>query len=87
MVLSACELGRVSVRSGEEAIGMTAAWLHAGARTVLSSPVLIADDVACEALARWHALVAGGQSPADALAEVSAAADDVVPMLSFGAGW
>ena len=37
-----------------------AAWLHAGARTVLSSPVLIADDVACEALARWHALVAAG---------------------------
>ena len=38
VVLSACELGRVSVRSGEEAIGMSAAWLHAGARTVLSSP-------------------------------------------------
>jgi hypothetical protein len=87
VVLSACELGRVSVRSGEEAIGMSAAWLHAGARTVLSSPVLIADDVACDAMARWHALVAAGTSPADALAEVSAGADDVVPMLSFGAGW
>ena len=70
VVLSACELGRVSVRSGEEAIGMSAAWLHAGARTVLSSPVLIADDVACEAMARWHALVARGAAPADALAEV-----------------
>lgn len=87
VVLSACELGRVSVRSGEEAIGMSAAWLHAGARTVLSSPVLIADDVACETLARWHALVARGAAPADALAEVSASADDVVPLLSFGAGW
>jgi tetratricopeptide (TPR) repeat protein len=87
VVLSACELGRVSVRSGEEAIGMSAAWLHAGARTVLSSPVLIADDVACETLARWHGLVAGGAAPADALAEVSATADDVVPLLSFGAGW
>lgn len=87
VVLSACELGRVSVRYGEEAIGMSAAWLHAGARTVLSSPVLIADDVACEALAAWHALVAAGSSPADALAEASAGADDVVPLLSFGAGW
>ncbi|MEO7351359.1 MAG: CHAT domain-containing protein [Marmoricola sp.] len=87
VVLSACELGRVSVRSGEEAIGMSAAWLHAGARTVLSSPVLIADDVACETLARWHALVAHGSAPADALAEVAASADDVVPLLSFGAGW
>jgi hypothetical protein len=87
VVLSACELGRVSVRSGEEAIGMSAAWLHAGARTVLSSPVLIADDVACETLARWHGLVARGSAPADALAAVCAAADDVVPLLSFGAGW
>jgi len=87
VVLSACELGRVSVRSGEEAIGMSAAWLHAGARTVLSSPVLIADDVACDAMARWHVLVAAGTPPADALAQVAAEADDVVPMLSFGAGW
>ena len=87
VVLSACELGRVSVRSGEEAIGMSAAWLHAGARTVLSSPVLIADDVACEALARWHALVAAGAAPADALATLTATADDVVPVLCFGAGW
>jgi CHAT domain len=87
VVLSACELGRASVRSGDESVGMTAAWLHAGARTVLSSPVVIADDVACETLARWHALVAQGESPADALAEVSATAEDVVPLLSFGAGW
>ncbi len=87
VVLSACELGRVSVRSGEEIIGMSAAWLHAGARTVLSAPVLIADDVACETLAHWHALVAAGAAPADALAEVSASAEDVVPLLSFGAGW
>ena len=87
VVLSACELGRVSVRYGEEAVGMSAAWLHAGAKTVLSSPVLIADDIACETFAAWHTLVADGSAPAEALAEVSARADDVVPLLSFGAGW
>ena len=87
VVLSACELGRASVRSGEESVGMTAAWLHAGARSVLSSPVVIADDIACESLAHWHALVARGSAPADALAEVCATADDVVPLLTFGAGW
>jgi hypothetical protein len=38
-------------------------------------------------MARWHALVARGAAPADALAEVSETADDVVPVLSFGAGW
>ena len=87
VVLSACELGRASVRSGEESVGMTAAWLHAGARTVLSSPVVIADDLACETLARWHAQVARGKSPADALADVCATAEDAVPLLAFGAGW
>ncbi len=87
VVLSACELGRVAVRSGEEAIGSTAAWLHAGARTVLSSPVLVADDVACEAMADWHARVARGTAAADALAEVVSRADDVVPVLAFGGGW
>jgi tetratricopeptide (TPR) repeat protein len=87
VVLSACELGQVSVLRGEESVGMTAAWLHAGARTVLSSPALVADDVACEALAHWHRLVAAGAAPADALAEVIGASDGVVPFLCFGAGW
>lgn len=87
VVLSACELGQSSVLHGEESVGMTAAWLHAGARTVLSSPALVADDVACGALAHWHRLVAGGAAPADALAEVVAATDGVVPFVCFGAGW
>ena len=42
---------------------MTAAWLHAGVQHVLSSPALVADEVACEALARWHGLVAGRRRP------------------------
>jgi tetratricopeptide (TPR) repeat protein len=87
VVLSACELGQVSVLRGEESVGMTAAWLHAGARTVLSSPALVADDVACDALAHWHRLVAAGKAPADALAEVVAESDGVVPFQCFGAGW
>ena len=89
VVLSACELGRVSVRSGEESVGMTAAWLHAGVHHVLSSPTLVADEVACEALARWHGLVAGGAAPAEALAAVG---EDLrsgppLPFLCFGRGW
>jgi tetratricopeptide (TPR) repeat protein len=87
VVLSACELGQVSVLRGEETVGMTAAWLHAGARTVLSSPALVADEVACDALAHWHRLVAGGSAPADALAAVIAESDGVVPFVCFGAGW
>ncbi|SDS28897.1 CHAT domain-containing protein [Nocardioides scoriae] len=88
VVLSACELGATTLRSGEESVGMSAGWLHAGARTVVSSPVVVADDVACEAFARWHALVAGGTAPADALAEVTAGPDlGWAPLLCFGGGW
>jgi tetratricopeptide (TPR) repeat protein len=91
VVLSACELGRASVRSAEETVGMTAAWLHAGARTALSSPALVADDVATDALAQWHRLVAAGAAPADALAEVGAGRDGrhgaPLPFVCFGAGW
>lgn len=87
VVLSACELGRASVRSAEETVGMTAAWLHAGARTVVSSPVVVADDTACAVLADWHGRVAAGAAPADALAAAVAAAEDLAPFVCFGAGW
>jgi tetratricopeptide (TPR) repeat protein len=89
VVLSACELGRVSVRSGEEAVGMSGAWLHAGVHHVLSSPALVADEVACEGLARWHGLVAEGAAPAEALASVGEALRDgpPLPFLCFGRGW
>jgi len=66
---------------------MTAAWLHSGARTVISSPALLADELACEVFAAWHRLVGTGTPPADALAQVTADTDEVVPLLSFGAGW
>lgn len=89
VVLSACELGRVSVRSGEETVGMSAAWLYAGARNVVSSPALVADALACEALARWHSLVAAGAAPADALAQVGTQVPpgQPLPFVCFGAGW
>lgn len=87
VVLSACDLGRASILHGEESVGMSAVWLHTGTRAVVSSLALLADDLACEVFAVWHRLVAGGSAPADALAQVSAATDDVVPFLCFGAGW
>ena len=46
VLLSACEVGRSTLRGGEELIGMTAAWLHAGARCVVASAAAINDEVA-----------------------------------------
>jgi len=89
VVLSACELGRSSVRWGEETIGMTVAWLHAGARCVIASPASVDDDVACSVLAAAHAHLAEGQPPSVALA---AATEQVggglpAPFVCFGNGW
>jgi len=89
VVLSACELGRSAVRWGAETIGMTVAWLHAGTSCVIASPARVADDIACEVLARTHEGLAAGRSPAMALAEARAQTDPdaVVPFVCFGAGW
>ena len=44
VVLSACELGRSTVRWAEELVGMTVAWLHAGVGSVVASPSAISDE-------------------------------------------
>ncbi|WP_460798089.1 CHAT domain-containing protein [Microbacterium sp. GXF0217] len=71
VVLSACELGRSSVRWGEEALGMTRVWLHAGTRAVIAAPTVVADDVASELLATVHTGLSAGHDPAVALAAAS----------------
>lgn len=89
VVLSSCELGRSSVRFGEELIGMTAAWLHAGAEAVIASPVDVNDEVARDVLGAVHERVAAGDSPASALADVvrpASAERPPAPFVCFGAG-
>lgn len=86
VVLSACELGRSSVRWGEEALGMTRVWLHAGTRSVISAPVVVADDVACELLGAMHSELARGVAPAVALAAASASTGLTAPFQCHGSG-
>lgn len=87
VVLSACEVGRSSVRWGEEAIGMTRIWLHAGTRAVVATPVVVADDEACELLGAMHAELAAGLPPAGALAAASARTGIIAPFQTHGAGF
>jgi CHAT domain-containing protein len=87
VLLSACEVGRSSVRWGEELIGMTAAWLHAGARCVVASPAAVNDEAAHDALVRVHEALAAGVDPASALAAtVAGVTSDAAPapFLCFG---
>lgn len=87
VLLSACEVGRSSVRYGEELIGMTAAWLHAGVRCVIASPAAVSDAAAHDVLTAMHAGLASGLDPAAALAAAVPAADadrPPAPFVCFG---
>jgi tetratricopeptide (TPR) repeat protein len=87
VVLSACEVGRSSVRWGEEAVGMTRIWLHAGVRSVVAAPVVVADDDACELLGAMHEGLAAGVAPSEALAAASERTGIVAPFQVHGAGF
>ncbi|WP_404431058.1 CHAT domain-containing protein [Microbacterium lacus] len=87
VVMSACEVGRSTARGGEEAIGMTRIWLHAGTRCVIAAPVVVADDVACELLGEMHQGLAAGLAPAVALAEASDRTGIVAPFQAHGSGF
>ena len=87
VLLSACEVGRSTVRWGGELIGMTTAWLHAGARRVIASAAAVNDGAAYDVLVAVHQQLAAGVEPAAALAAaVPAVTSDVapVPLVCFG---
>ncbi|MPZ97658.1 MAG: CHAT domain-containing protein, partial [Propionibacteriales bacterium] len=89
VILSACELGMSTVRWGDETLGMTAAWLHAGTDSVISAVADVNDAAACDVLAEVHHGLASGLLPAAALAQAMAKQDSAapVPFVCFGAGW
>jgi CHAT domain-containing protein len=87
VVLSACEGGRSSVRWGWEALGMTRVWLHAGTRAVIATPVIVADDDACELLGAVHSGLAAGLAPAHALSLASAQTGVISSFQTHGRGF
>ena len=88
VLLSACEVGRSTVRWGEELIGMTTAWLHAGARCVIASPAAINDQAAYGVLVAVHERLAAGLDPAAAprraVPAVAARRHPQCPLVCFG---
>jgi CHAT domain-containing protein len=89
VVLSACDVGRAVVRPGDEILGFTAALLHIGTPTVISSVSRVTDEVAFDLMTAYHRALATGAGPARALAlaATGAAGDDpLTPFVCFGAG-
>ena len=87
VVLSACDLGQATVRPGDEALGLTRAFLHSGTSTVISGVAKVSDAGAADLMADYHRRLAAGAAPAYALADAQAAADEPTPFGCFGAGW
>lgn len=83
VLLSACEVGRSQVRFGEELIGMTTAWLHAGASVVIASAAAVNDEIAHDVLAGVHRGLRAGLDPAAALAAVLPPASADAPPAPF----
>jgi CHAT domain-containing protein len=67
VALSACESGRGRVYDGDEVVGLTRAFLAAGARTLLVSHWLVHDEAAAILMELWYAQMRAGQSAAAAL--------------------
>jgi tetratricopeptide (TPR) repeat protein len=85
VVLSACDVGRTVVRPGDEILGFTAALLHIGTPTVISSVTRVADEAAVGVMTAYHRALKTGVRPAEALAAASEA-EPFSPFVCFGAG-
>lgn len=87
VVLSACETGRASIRPGDEALGMTAALLYGGSRSVVSAVARLGDETAEAVAVAHHRALTRGEQPAVALAGALEAVGGLAPTVCFGAGW
>ena len=85
VVLSACDVGRTVVRPGDEILGFTAALLHTGTPTVISSVTRVADEAAVGVMTAYHRALSTGIRPAEALA-VASETVAFSPFVCFGAG-
>ncbi|MFE9102891.1 CHAT domain-containing protein [Actinomadura geliboluensis] len=66
VVLSACDIGRAG--EGDAVLGMAGALLALGTATVIASVTPVRDEATPEFMAAFHAAVASGRRPAEALA-------------------
>ena len=78
-------MGRSVVRPGDEVLGFTAALLHIGTATVISSVTRVADDISPGIMTAYHRGLRAGARPAQALA-AACAAEPLSPFVCFGAG-
>jgi CHAT domain-containing protein len=72
LVLSACDVALSERHPGDELLGLSAALLASGTRTIIASVVPVPDAAARRLMLAFHRRLAAGASPASALAEAQA---------------
>jgi CHAT domain-containing protein len=86
VVLSACELGQATLRTGDEALGLTRVLLQLGTQCVVAGVSQVDDDAAAAVMVDYHRRLAAGADSATALAAATEHAGDV-PFVCFGSSW
>lgn len=87
VVLAACDVGQARVRPGDEPLGLTAALLALGVRSVVASVAPVRDDDARDAMTRYHRALGRGDDAATALAATLLAVPGARTFTLFGADW
>ncbi len=88
VVLSACEVGRVTMRPGDEALGLTSVLLSLGIRSVVAAVARVPDDVAAHTMVAYHRELARGAEVAEALASATQDAPLIArAFMAFGSQW
>ena len=86
VVFAACELALNRIRPGDEALGFASALLASGSRTVIAPLSRVGDQASAAAMDDYHRGLAGGASPATALADAIAIDPFRRPFVCLGAG-
>ncbi len=85
VVLSACDLAVSTVHPGDELLGLSAALLGMGTRTIVASVAPVPDGAARRLMLAFHRLLVGGVAPAAALAQAQGGRD-VAGFVCLGSG-
>ena len=87
VILSACDVGRATIRPGDEALGLTASLLALGAKNVVAAVAPVPDAVAHRVMIAYHENLVAGLDVSAALAQASLVDDLGGLFCSFGSDW
>jgi hypothetical protein len=85
IVLSACDVGRVSMRPGDEPLGLVSTLLHLGTPTVIAAAAPVLDAATAEVMDVYYRHLRSGRTPAQALAATTGQ-NPTAAFCCFGAG-